>query len=243
MHSAGGQAPDVAAYAGRMPASSFDQSRYQVRMEWGEAGLARLAPADIIVVVDVLRFSTTVIDAVERGEDDAGDAETHAAWIDAVAVAEAAAQAGALVLLGALRNASAVAEAILAEQQRRGTRTSVSIIAAGERTGRDAASAVRYAVEDQLGAGAIVDALAVRGIDHTSPDAAVAGEAFRALRRATTHLLTASGSGLELIAEGRRDDVVAAAALDAASVVPVLRGGVFTSLVSAASSPPDAQPG
>jgi 2-phosphosulfolactate phosphatase len=217
-------------YAGRMPASAFDQSRYQVRMDWGAAGLARLAPADVVVVVDVLRFSTTVIDAVERGEDYALDAAAHAFSINGAAAAEAAAESGAVVLLGALRNATAVAAAVLAEQERRAVRTSIAIIAAGELTGRDAATTVRFAVEDQLGAGAIIDALGVLGVDHTSPEAAVACEAFRALRGATKHLLTASGSGLELIELGRRDEVLAAAARDAASVVPVLRDGVFSAL-------------
>ena len=55
----------------------------------------------------------------------------------------------------------------------------------------------------------------------------MAGESFRALSRATRHLVTASGSGRELADAGRVDEVVAAAAVDAASVVPVLRGGVF----------------
>ena len=205
----------------------FDQSTYQVRLEWGVAGLARLAPADIVVVVDVLRFSTTVIDAVERGDESPLDAGAHAVSINGAAVAEAAARGGALVLLAALRNASAVAAAVLAEQQGRGSRTSVAVIAAGELTGRDAAAAVRFAVEDQLGAGAIVDALGALGIDHTSPDAAVASESFRALRRAVKHLLTASGSGLELIETGRGDEVAHAAAVDAASIVPVLREGIF----------------
>ena len=41
---------------------------------------------------------------------------------------------------------------------------------------------------------------------------------------------TASGSGLELIELGRRDEVLAAAARDTASVVPVLRDGIFTAL-------------
>jgi 2-phosphosulfolactate phosphatase len=212
-----------------MPDGPFDQSTYQVRLEWGVDGLERLAPAEIVVVVDVLRFSTTVIEAVERGADFPFDAAARATSINGVAVAEAAAAGGALVLLGALRNASAVADAVLAEQQRRGGRTSIAVIAAGESTRRDAA-AVRFAVEDQLGAGAIVDALGSRGIDHTSPDAAVASESFRALRRAVKHLLTASGSGLELIERGRRDEVLAAAAVDAASVVPVLRDGVFRAL-------------
>lgn len=206
----------------------FDQSTYQVRLEWGVAGLARLAPADIAVVVDVLRFSTTVIEAVDRGEDYPLDAAAHAVSINGAPVAQAAAGTGVLVLLGGLRNASAVAAAILAEQERRGARTSIAVIAAGELTGTD--GPLRFAVEDQLGAGAIIDALGALGIDHTSPDAAVAAESYRALRRAVKHLLTASGSGRELIETGRGDAIARAAAVDAASVVPVLREGIFRAL-------------
>ena len=210
-----------------MPTSPFDQSDYQVRCEWGVPGLSRLAPADVVIVVDVLRFSTTVIGAVERGETYALDAAAHAVSINGAAVVEAAADTGAIVLLGGLRNASAVAGAVYAEQERRGGRTSIAVIAAGELAGRDLGAALRFAVEDQLGAGAIIDALAALGIDHASPEAAVACESFRALRRAATHLLTASGSGRELSALGRGADVAAAASVDAASVVPVLRDGAF----------------
>ena len=32
--------------------SPFDQSRYQVRLEWGDDGLARLAASDVVVVTD-----------------------------------------------------------------------------------------------------------------------------------------------------------------------------------------------
>lgn len=206
------------------PQSPFDQSAYQVRLEWGVEGLARLAPADVTVVVDVLRFSSTVIQAVERGETVALDASGHAVSLNGAAVADVA---PGLVLIGGLRNAAAVARAILAEQQRRAARTSIAVIACGERTSRDEGASLRFAVEDLLGAGAVVDALAELGIDHSSPDAAVAGEAFRSLRGAAKHLLTASGSGRELEAAGRRDEVLAAAAVDAASVVPVLRDGVF----------------
>ena len=208
----------------------FDQSTYQVRLEWGVDGLSRLAPADIVVVVDVLRFSTTVIEAVDRGEDYPLDAAAHAVSINGAPVAQAAARTGALVLLGGLRNASAVAVAVLAEQARRGARMSIAVIAAGELSGRDAASTLRFAVEDQLGAGAIIDALGALGIDHTSPDAAVAAESFRALRRAVKHLLTASGSGRELIETGRGAAIARAAAVDAASVVPALREGIFRAL-------------
>lgn len=210
-----------------MPESAFDQHRYQVRHEWGVAGLERLAPADVVVVVDVLRFSTTVADRVANGETVALDDAAHSVSFNGAAVARVAAGTGALVILGCLRNASAVARAILAEQERRGTRTSAAIIAAGELSGRETGAELRFAVEDQLGAGAIVDALGARGIDHTSPEAAAAGEAFRGLRGAVRHLLTASGSGQELIDVERRDEVLNAAAVDAASVVPVLRNGEF----------------
>lgn len=211
-----------------MPAASpFDQSAYQVRIEWGVDGLDRLAPSDVVVVVDVLRFSSTVVQAVERGEDVPLDAAAHAVSINGAAVAAAAT---GLVLLGGLRNAAAVARAILAEQERRGARTSIAVIACGELTSRDPAAPLRFAVEDLLGAGAVIDALAGLGIDHSSPEAAVAGEGFRALRGAAKHLLTASGSGRELDAAGRRVEVLAAAAVDAASVVPVLRDGTFVAL-------------
>lgn len=205
-------------------ASPFSQSAYQARLEWGAEGLARLAPADIVVVVDVLRFSSTVIGALEEGRPVALDDAARTASINGAEVAASVARGE--VVLGGLRNAAAVARHVRARQAERGERTSVAIVAAGERVSRDT-PAVRFAVEDQLGAGAIIAALGDLGIDHCSPEAAVAGEGFRALRGATRHLLTASGSGRELEAAGRRDEVLAAADVDAASVVPVLRHGVF----------------
>ncbi|QKJ18448.1 2-phosphosulfolactate phosphatase [Microbacterium hominis] len=213
-------------------AQPFDQQRYQVRFEWGADGLARLDPADIVVVVDVLRFSSAVVDELDAGEPVALDAAAHAVSLNGALVAERAAETGALVMLGCLRNAAAVADAVLAEQARRGARTSVAVIAAGERSGPNAGAVVRFAVEDQLGAGAVIDALGGRGIDHTSPEAAAACEAFRGLRGAVRHLLTAAGSGQELLERGLRDEVLAAAELDASTSVPVLRDGVFVSAES-----------
>ena len=212
----------------------FDQSRYQVRFEWGVAGLAALAPADIVIVVDVLRFSSTVSTRVEAGEEVPLDAATHAVSRNGAAVAAAASgfDPAPLVLLGALRNASAVARVALAEQTRRGARTSIAVIAAGELAAADPAAPLRFAVEDLLGAGAVIDALGTLGVDHTSPEAAAACEAFRGLRGAVRHLLTASGSGQELIDRGARDEVLAAAAVDASASVPQLHDGVFVAALS-----------
>ena len=203
--------PNTAAHA---------QSDYQVRLEWGAAGLARLAPADVVVLVQTLGLSARALSACEEG-----DSLDLATDDDAAASLARAAQAGgAHVVIGGLRNAAAVAAHVMEVQRARGLRTSISVIAAGYADDGD----VRFAVDDLLGAGAVVAALGDLGIDHASPDAAVAGEGFRALGGAVRHLLTASGTGRALAAEGRRDAVLAGATRDAASVVPVLGDGVVS---------------
>lgn len=223
--------------------SAFDQSSYQVRLDWGTQGLARLAPADVVIVVDVLRFSSTLADAVATGRrialTDALSWSTNGAAVASVASA-ASAPAGpdarpATVLVGGIRNAAATARAVMSVQERQGARASVSIVAAGELA---STGELRFAVEDQLGAGAIIAALCDLGIDHSSPEAAAAAEAFRALRPGLRHMLSGSGSGRELVdgvastarmeAAGVRPATTAEAAeLDAVDTVPVLCGGVF----------------
>jgi len=138
------------------------------------------------------------------------------------------------VLAGCLRNASAVAREA-AESLRSGP---VAVIAAGEhwrgstRTSgeRREAFALRPAVEDLLGAGAILRALRVlTGVapGRVSPEARAAMGAFDEARDELREWLLASGSGRELVARGRRDDVMAAAALDVEAVAPVLVRGAF----------------
>ena len=151
------------------------QAKYQVRFDWAVAGAAAVATdADIVVWVDALADKPV---------------EAAAALIPG---------AGAVIAAG-LTDAPAVARWILDEQVRLGRRAMVALIAAG---GTTAEGGTRFAVEDLLAAGAVVDALASVGIDYSSPEAAAACAAFTGLRGAVAHLLTASVSGQERIAAG-----------------------------------------
>lgn len=99
------------------------------------------------------------------------------------------------VVAGALRSADAVARWSLERQAELGGRFVIAIVAAGTR--QDDGS-LRFAVEDLLAAGAVIDAIAAVGIDHQSPEAAAAASAYAGLRNATRHLVTASVSAREL---------------------------------------------
>jgi 2-phosphosulfolactate phosphatase len=124
--------------------------------------------------------------------------------------------AGALVVLaGCLRNASAVARAA----REAGKDGPEAVVAAGERRPD---GSLRPAVEDLLGAGAVLHALAGR----PSPEARAAVAAFR--QRDLPGDLLACASGRELAALGRVAEVRLAAEHDVSRVVPVLRDGAFT---------------
>lgn len=207
------------------------QAKYQVRFDWGVAGARRILPgAHVVVLVDALLFTTAAVVEAERGADAQPDVDEvmhadPARDAHAAGLAASLAASGLMVLAASLRNRTAVAERILALQEARGQRTIVAIVAAGEPAETDGGT--RFAVEDQLTAGAVVDALVALGIDHTSPEAAVACAAFEGLRHAVVHLIGASGSGVELTAAGRRAEARLATERDVTSVVPEWRDGAF----------------
>jgi len=134
----------------------------------------------------------------------------------------------AAVLAGCLANASAVARAV-----RQLGATSVAVIAAGERTGSHHTGPPRAAVEDLLGAGAVLAALdpaASISAPGCSPEAAAARAAFVAARPRLPESLRACVSGRDLAARGLADDVADAAQFDVSTAVPVLRDGELTAL-------------
>ena len=237
------------------------------RLEWGLEGLAALAPtSSVVVIVDVLRFSTAVCCALEsnvtilpyRWRDESADefARAHDAVVagrrehgelslsptdlltaqpgtrlvlpspNGSTLAFAARDLGAThVLAGCIRNASAVATAA----RRLAGAGSIGIVAAGERWNTHDGP-LRVAVEDLLGAGAILAALDPAGAvsaPRCSPEAAAARAAFVSTRPLIYDALANSTSGVELVGRGWADDVATAAAHDVSTVVPVLVGDEF----------------
>jgi len=105
------------------------------------------------------------------------------------------------IFVGALINASAVAHAVQA--QMRHTGVGVTVVACGERPMHAALDApLHFAIEDHLGAGAIIDALA----GTRSPEAAVAAHVYRACAHDLTAILERSATGRKLSAIGFADD-------------------------------------
>lgn len=247
------------------------QASFAYRFDWGMDGLRALAPAaDVVVIVDVLRFTSAVTAALEGGGTvlplpwgcaDAVDfAARHHAELGGArstggpslsptdllglsqvgrivlpspngsALSYSARDHGATrVLAGCLRNASAVARFI---HRHIGDRATVAVIAAGERWRSDDGP-LRPAVEDLLGAGAILAALdpsGAVGVPGCSPEARAARAAFLDARPRLFEALRSSTSGVELLRRGWDDDVATSAALDVTTVVGELIGNAYTAV-------------
>jgi 2-phosphosulfolactate phosphatase len=237
----------------------FEQTAYPFRFDWGLDGLYRLAPeSDIVVIVDVLSFTTAVSVAVERGAvvypyrwlDES--AVTFAQSMDALLLSKreagslslspasmyqaqpgqklvlpspngstlafTAKEFGKTVLAGSLRNARAVAQMGTNVTQR------VAVIAAGERWPN---GNLRPALEDMIGAGAILSHLDDSGI---SPEARAAAAVFQSVEHNLRSTLMECASGRELVVRGYGDDVEIASQLNQSAIVPVLADGSFQPL-------------
>jgi 2-phosphosulfolactate phosphatase len=236
----------------------FDQAEYALRCEWGAHGVAQLAKiSDVLIVVDVLSFSTAVDIAVsngavvfpygsrdERVEDYARAKSAHVAEQvrtqngfslspdslrrvpsgyrlvlpspngGALCLAAFRAVAGGetVTFTACLRNAGAVARAA------RQLGSTFAVIPAGERWPD---GSLRPAIEDWIGAGAVLSALPGR----PSPEASMAIAAFEKLGRQCGLLLEGCSSGKELLDRGFGEDVSLAAELDVSTTAPRLQDG------------------
>jgi 2-phosphosulfolactate phosphatase len=125
-----------------------------------------------------------------------------------------AAEAGAQVAAGCLRNAAAVgAWADRAEEP-------VTVIACGERWPD---GSLRPSLEDLLGAGAILSSMT----GDPSPEARAAIAAFRDAAHRLPEALSECASGLELSEKGWAADIGYAAQLNVSTTVLVLTDGAF----------------
>jgi 2-phosphosulfolactate phosphatase len=130
------------------------------------------------------------------------------------ALAFAAKSTGATVFAASLRNAAAVAAAAARTGRR------ISVIPAGERWPDQTA---RFAIEDLIGAGAVLSALPGR----PSPEAELVITAFNRFKSDLRKNIASSTSGRELIELGFPKDVEIACELNASTAVPVLKEDKF----------------
>jgi 2-phosphosulfolactate phosphatase len=235
---------------------SFDQAAYDIRCEWGFPGLAALASGvDVLVIVDVLSFCTCVEIATTRGavilpypaKDESaerlalqegaelarprgagGYSLSPASYVTVPAgtrivlpspngASLSLAAGKTLTLAGCLRNTAAVARA--ASQLGH----SVAVIPAGERWPD---GSLRPALEDLLGAGAIIDRLA----GSRSPEAHAAADVYRASTPDLASRIRRCSSGRELIDRGFERDVTLACEFDVSAGVPILVGNAYVQL-------------
>ena len=229
------------------------QSPHAIRFEWGIHGVSQLANGGgVTIIVDVLSFSTCVDIVCSRNayvlpyRHKVASAAAFASANNAVLAGERSGgglclspqslleiEAGTrlvlpspngstltlactdpVVLAGCLRNAAAIAAFASRHPG------PVTVVAAGERW-QD--GTLRPAVEDLLGAGAVIHHL--QGA--RSPEASVAEAAFVGARNQLSSIIGSCASGVELVGRGFAADVQLATALNTSTCVPLLADGAY----------------
>jgi 2-phosphosulfolactate phosphatase len=234
-----------------------DQADFDLRCEWGLAGLRAVQTSiDAIVVVDVLSFSTSVDIAVSRGavvypygwKDDS--ARQFAAIKGALLAGRRSKDAFSLSP-NSLLSISAGTAIVLPSPNGSALSFGISGIPTFTTCLRNAACVARYAsnrgrriavipagerwpdgsirpcVEDWIGAGAVLSHLSVTLSSTPSPEADAAIAVFLAAREGLSETLARCASGRELIEAGYVADVALAAQYDVSSAAPVIADGRF----------------
>jgi len=234
-----------------------DQSSYDLRCEWGEAGVAALAPSvDAIVIVDVLSFSTCVDIAVARGASiypyrwkDESAAEFARSIGGVLAsprsrldlslspVSLMRVASGSRVVLpspnGAALSGMTGSTPTFAGCFRNGGAVALAAQQFGPAIAVIAAGerwpdgTLRPSIEDWLGAGAVLSHLA----GTLSPEATLAVHAFTRYRDSLGAMVRDSASGRELVEKGFADDIDVAVAIDVSTIAPILLDGAYTASI------------
>jgi 2-phosphosulfolactate phosphatase len=235
----------------------LDQHDFMTRLEWGLTGVRRLAPVvDLVVVVDVLSFSTAVTIAVERGARVVpypfrdGTAAAYSKSIGAILASPNRGARGPTLSPTSLRvlrpgdtlvlpSPNGAACAVAAAEA--GTMVVAGCLRNASAVGRllaahGGARAVIAAGETWPDDGlrpAVEDLVGAGAIltlaDPTglSPEARGAVGAYHTARARLAAILRDCASGRELAAAGFEHDVELASELDATDLVPVLVDGAF----------------
>jgi 2-phosphosulfolactate phosphatase len=237
----------------------FDQEQFDIRCEWGMGGVRQFAAADVIIIVDVLSFSTSVNIAVGRGA-----IVFPYRWKDESAARYAAERSAELAsprnrvdgkyslspssLIGApagLRlvlpspNGSSLAfeamaggAAVLA-----GCLRNASAVAAWAQNAGRRITVIPAGERWPDGSlrPAIEDLIGAGAIlkqlrGRFSPEASAAVAAFAGFADCLRDRLALCASGRELVEKGFAGDVELAAELDASAVVPLLAKEAFTAV-------------
>lgn len=233
-----------------------NRAGFNVRCAWGRRGLAKVAPgSDVVVIVDVLSFCTTVDVAVSHGATvvpfPRRDAEASAlamrlggvlagtrdrAGYSLSPASVMAIPEGTVLVLPSL-NGSTLALASRGVPVLAGClRNAAAVARVARRFGPRIAvvpagelspdGRLRPALEDFLGAGAII-----AEIDTSrSPLANAASLAFATAEHKLLRALRACSSGRELIRRGFDADVMLAAELNVSGTGPILSDGAFRTL-------------
>lgn len=233
----------------------FDQQEFDIRFEWGEHGVAALAPiSQAVIIVDVLSFSTSVDIAVQRGAlvfpyrwKDSGAAD-FAASVNAelahpkrtrgrFSLSPASlmqVQAGTRIVLPSPNGATLALAARPAPVLTGCLRNARAVALAAKRYGRKIAviaAGERWHGDHSLRP-SYEDLIGAGAIisylsGTLSPEAANAATAFRAARPSLGEVLRQCSSGKELIERDFSQDVNLASQLNASNSAPILVDSAF----------------
>jgi 2-phosphosulfolactate phosphatase len=234
---------------------SFGQGGFSHRFEWGPAGVAELATAgSIVVIVDVLRFTTAVEACNSRGV-----AVFPYRWKDFTAQ-EFANSLDAELIDSSTNSSSALSPVALLRQPKRASivlpspNGSLCAVVAGEMGAtvvaaclRNAAAVAEFVARSSATVSVIAcgerwpdgslrpaleDLLGAGAVlsylgGHLSPEASAAVAAWEGAKQSIRSNIVNCASGQELLARGRLDDLEYAAEIGVSTVVPTLMDGAF----------------